>query len=987
MSDEPSFGVWLRRQRKSHDWTQAELAQRVGCALGTVRKLETDEARPSKQLAERMAHILGIAGEDVAPLVAFARGSADAPPAIRPPLAPAAPPPAATPALPTGTVTFVFAALDDSARLWERHPALMPGAIEQYRKSVRAAIAAQNGSAFQTTADGFAAAFARAPDALAAALGAQRALRAQEWGAIGAPLVQMAVHTGTADVRGDGYVGPPLSKAARLLAAAHGGQILVSRAVWELAHDQMPPGTELLGVGAYKLSNLSDPEHVFQLAAADLPSAFPPLRGLASQQANLPLQLTPLIGREREVAAVCALIRQPDARLLTLTGPGGTGKTRLAVQVASELVDMFPDGVCFVDLAPLTEPARVVATIAQSLAIRDSAERSSVERLATVLRERRMLLLLDNFEQVVDAAPDVGALLASCPLLTVLVTSRIVLHLSGEREWPVPPLTMPTLGRAVSRDQLSQYEAVRLFIARAEAVKPTFVVTNASAPAVAEICVQLDGLPLAIELAAARVKLFSPEALLARLDGRLDLLTSGGRDRPSRQQTIRNTIDWSYRLLDAPQQALFARLGVFVGGWTLELAEAVVLANGAAALAVAEGIAGLIDNSLVQERDQQGAPRFFMLETIREYALEQLAQRGEVVALRQRHLETYLALAEAGGERFWSGAQMAAIAQFEAEFANLSAALQWAEATGQTETLLRIATALSWFWVVRGYPKERRWLERGLAAVAAGAAVAAVTRAHATCMLGFVFSAYGDYAAALRHLETSSVELRALGDERGLVIALNELGDALLLQGAFARAEAVLTEAMELAQALDNPLRSAQARGYLGCSLSLQGDAERALPLLEASIAVYTQYGERQVLGYLLTMRALCWVRSGDLVRARRLLVDALTFLWESGNRWGIGYALNIVALTALIQRQMKVGGVLLGAAEAFLETVEMAMVPSARAEYDPAVAGLRAGLGEEQFQQIWAVGRALSLERTVEVALAYAIGGDANVGVELGEC
>src|SRR6266545_610699 len=461
--------------------------------------------------------------------------------------------------LPSGTVTFLFTDIEGSTHLWEQHPHAMPGALAHHDAILREATAAHGGVVFRTVGDAFCTAFASAPAALRAALAAQGALQDEPWGQTGPIRVRMAVHTGAVEIRDGEYQGQPLNRIARILAAGHGGQTLLSAATVELVRDDLPPGVELRDMGAQRLKDLTRPEQIFQLVAPNLPADFPALKTLDRRPHNLPAQPTTLIGREKEIASVCSLLRRADARLVTLTGPGGTGKTRLGLQVAAELLDDFKDGVWFVNLAPISDPSLVAATAAQTLGIKESASRSLLDQLKDYLCEKQILLLLDNFEQVADAAPLAGELLAGAPALKVLATSRMPLHLSGEREYAVPPLGLPPAavrplrqaqGELLERSNvqafevdINQYEAVRLFIERAQAVKADFAVTNANAPAVAEICYRLDGLPLAIELAAARVKLFPPQALLARLGSRLKLLTGGARDLPARQQTIRSTID------------------------------------------------------------------------------------------------------------------------------------------------------------------------------------------------------------------------------------------------------------------------------------------------------------------------------------------------------------------------------------------------------------------------------------------------------------
>jgi hypothetical protein len=445
-----------------------------------------------------------------------------------------------------------------------RHLTLLRGATEVH-----------NGVLFKVVGDALQAAFPTAPKAVTAALAAQRSLLQEAWPVGTIPLrVRMALHTAAATPQDGDYLAPGLNRLARLMAAGHGGQVLLTLATQELARDALPPGSSLLDLGEHPLRDLYRPEYVFQLLHPDLPADFPPIRTLASRPNNLPVQPTPFLGREDQVARVVDLLNRDDVRLLTVTGPGGVGKTRLALQVAADVLDVFPDGVWFVDLSLLDDPNLVPAAIAGVLGVRDEGV-ALTDRLANVLGEKRLLQVLDNCERVVEAAPVVADLLARATCVKVLATSRTPLDAYGEREYPLEPLPLPDPAHLPTLEQLGQYEAVRLFIDRAQSVKPDFTITNASAPAVAEICSRLDGLPLAIELAAAHVKVLPPQALLKRLERRLPLLTGGARTRPARQQTMRDAIAWSCDLLNSEEQALFRRLAVFAGGCTLEAAEAV----------------------------------------------------------------------------------------------------------------------------------------------------------------------------------------------------------------------------------------------------------------------------------------------------------------------------------------------------------------------------------------------------------------------------
>jgi predicted ATPase/class 3 adenylate cyclase len=546
--------------------------------------------------------------------------------------------------LPTGTVTFLFTDIEGSTKLWEKNPEGMQAALARHDEVLRSAIEERGGFVFKTGGDAFCAAFPTAPDALEAALSVQRALLEEE-SEIGPLRVRMALHTGAAEERGGDYFGPPLNRVARLLSAGHGEQVLLSLPTQELVRDQLPAGAGLRDLGERRLKDLFRPERVFQLVASELPSEFPPLRTLDAFRNNLPVQPTPLVGREQEVAQVCERLRSPEVRLLTLTGPGGTGKTRVGLQAAAELLEEYEDGIFFVSLADVTDPDLLASTIAEALGVTEGGDQPPEELLKGYLRDREILLVLDNFEQVLEAAPLLDELLSTALHLKVLATSRAALRLYGEHEFPVPPLSLPDPKRPLPPESLTQYEAVRLFVERAKAVKPDFSVTNENAPAVAEICVRLDGLPLAIELAAARIRLLPPKAMLARLGSRLKLLTGGARNLPERQRTLRGAIEWSYGLLPPEERTLFARLSVFAGGRTLDAMEAICNPEGE--LDVLEGVQSLLEKSLIrQEEGPEGEPRFLMLETIHEYAREKLEESKEAEETKAAHAGYFLAMSE-----------------------------------------------------------------------------------------------------------------------------------------------------------------------------------------------------------------------------------------------------------------------------------------------------------------------------------------------------
>ncbi len=656
--------------------------------------------------------------------------------------------------LPTGTITLLFTDIEGSTRLLQQLGDRYESVLADCRRLLRRAFQAHHGQEVDTQGDSFFVAFARATDALSAAVEAQRALASHAWPEGTAVRVRMGLHTGEPSLTPGDYVGLDVHHAARIMSAGHGGQVLLSQTTHDLVEYDLPEGVSLRDLGEHRLKDLVRPIHLFQAVISDLPADFPPLKTLDTHSHNLPVQPTPLVGREREVATVCELLRRQEVRLVTLTGPGGIGKTRLGVQVAAELSELFVDGMFFVDLAPLSDPTLVVHTIAQRLGIWEGTGQSLLERLKEVLHKKQLLLLLDNFERVRRADVQVADLLTACPRLKVLVTSRARLDVRAQQLFSVPPLALPDTKQLHDLTALAQCEAVTLFLQRARAIEPNFQLTTANARAVTEICAGLDGLPLAIELAAARLKLLPPQALLERLAQPLHVLTSGARDAPARQQTLRNTIAWSYDLLSAQERCLFRRLAVFAGGCTLEAVEAVCEAPGDETGKVFDGVASLIDKSLVQQRAQrEEEPRLVMLETIREYALECLESAGETEAIRQAHAAYYLALAEEAAPELQGPQQATWLERLELEHDNLRAALEWFIERGgpgsSREMALRLGGALSEFWIVRGlFSEGRTFLERVLAGSEGVGASMKAKALSATANLAFMQSD-DDWAEAL----------------------------------------------------------------------------------------------------------------------------------------------------------------------------------------------------------------------------------------------
>jgi predicted ATPase/class 3 adenylate cyclase len=1043
------LGELFRRHRLAANLSQKDVANAVHYHHGTISRIEAGKLFPAKEIirsfisflslpeaetaelwhayeqgehmVERLAGQLNLTHQKPVPFVGEAQvTSSDQQPA---PVNHSVVPP------PTGTVIFLFTDIEGSTRLWELHPQSMPLALERHNVLLHHACEAYSGLIFKTVGDAVCAAFASARDALAAVLAAQRALNMEPWQQIEPLRARMALHAGSAEARAGDYFGPALNRIARILATGHGGQILLSRAAQELVCDDLPANVELRDLGIHRLKDLIRPEHIFQVVTPDLPADFPPLRTLDAHRHNLPAQPNALIGREQELAHVGALLLRTNVRLVTLTGPGGTGKTRLALQVAAELLDRFADGVWFVPLAAISDPGLVVSAIAQMVGIKEVSSQPLNAQLKRYLGPKQLLLVLDNFEQVGVAAPLVAELLASAPQLTVLITSRAVLHLSGEYEFAVLPLALPDRRHLPALEQLTQYEAVRLFIERAQAIKPEFVVTNQSAPAVAEICYRLDGLPLAIELAAARIKLYQPNALLKRLERRLPLLTGGARDLPVRQQTLLNTIAWSYNLLDAVEQRLFRQLAVFVGGWTLEAAEAVAselrieneklkkdrdtfsILN--PQFSILDGMTSLVNQSLVRPiQGIGGEPRFTMLETIHEFALEQLERNGEADMLRQRHTTYFLALAEAAAPELTGPHQRLWLSQLEQEHDNLRAALQWSCDQQLLETALQFCEALWRFWQFHSHLSAGRgWMEQVLAQ---SRSLELPVRAQVLCGAGWLAHNQGDHVQAQVLFEESLALARQLRDLASIGMALHGVGQIAADQGDYKQAYVLGDESLrvfrelgdieEIAWSFTHLSAFARAQGdydqakvfgeaglthfqkvghswgiaiallNLGYTAQAQGDTAEAATRLREGLVLLQELGDTASSAVALADLADIAVVQGDYAQAADLLRASLTLERDVGNSLTIAWCLTDLASVATAQGHMEQAARLFAAVATLRDTGDMQMDLPQQAEWDRNVATMRAQLGEAAFAAAWAAGRALSLNQAIVEALGAGI-------------
>jgi predicted ATPase/class 3 adenylate cyclase/DNA-binding CsgD family transcriptional regulator len=816
------------------------------------------------------------------------------------------------PELPTGTITLLFADIEGSTQLLKQLDERYTDVLAECRSLLRTAFHAYGGHEVDTQGGAFFVAFTRASNAACAAVEMQRAIASHAWPDGVAVRVRMGLHTDESSVATEGYVGLDVHQAARIMSAGHGGQVLLSQTTRDLVEHELPDGVLLRDLGGHRLKDSASSTHLYQLVISDLPADFPPLKTLTTSPHNLPIQPTPFIGREKEVVTVQQQLLREDVRLLTLTGPGGVGKTRLGLHVVTALSEHFADGIWFVSLAPISDPDLVIPTITQMLGLSDTGEWSPLEQLKGYLREKQVLLLLDNFEQVVSASLQVADLLTVCPQLKVLVTSRIVLHVRAEHEFTVPMLALPNLKRLPDLVALSQYEAVALFIERAQAVKPDFQVTNANAPAVAEICARLDGLPLAIELAAARIKLLPPPALLARLGQHLQLLQSSSRDVPARQQTLWHTIKWSYDLLTAQEQQLFRWLSAFVGGCTLEAAEAVSAALGDALLPVLDKVTSLIDKNLLLQTAQEGEePRLMILEMIRDFGLESLTEHQEMEMTRAAHAAYYLALAKEADSWLLGLQQAVWLDRLEREHDNLRAAMQWLlgqagneramQGERSMETALRLGGALGRFWSVHGHISEgRTFLDRALAA-REGIEVSVLAKALIYAAdLAFIQSDY-DHAEPL--LQESLALYRDLEDQHGTAFALSLLGSVAWTKGHMATARTLTEEALAISRQVDDRERAANALFILGLVSSSLGEYNRARGLYEESVAIHRALGNKRGIAHALSQLAqVLLVSQGDRARVNSLLEECLAVSQEVGFKEGIAAYYCISGQVALIE-------------------------------------------------------------------------------------
>jgi len=1033
---EVSFGEWLRHQRKAAGFTQQQLALQISCSTSALKKIEAEERRPSVQIIERLAEIFNIPQNERRAFLRFAHGDWQAAPSkvleetpwrLRSvePLLPTHEAQASTPnrrsALPTGTVTFLYTDIEGSTQLWKQHRQAIAAAHARHDQILREAIESNNGYVFQVVGDAFCTAFPTAADAVRAAVKSQMELDAENWGE--APIqVRMGIHTGKAEVQQDGFYSEfiTLSHVQRLMSVAHGGQVLLSFTAQELLQDDLPEDVQLRDMGRRQLKDWSRPEHIFQLVISGLRADFPPLSTPESFPHNLPVQLTSFIGRERELAEVKQLLS--NTRLLTLTGPGGTGKTRLALQIAEELLSSFADGVWLAESAPLTDASFLPQIIAGIFGLRELPNMPILTIVTDYLRAKQLLLILDNCEHLIEACAKLSDhLLRACPQLKIIASSREAMGIAGETAYRVPSLSLPDQAQ-ITREAALGFESVQLFVERASAANPKFHVTEENVSAVAQICHRLDGIPLALELAAARMRVFSTEEIVARLDDRFSLLTGGSRTALERHQTLRALIDWSYELLSNDERRLFRHLSVFAGGWTFEAAEAVC-----PDLDVLNLLTQLVDKSLVMvdmvDADaQENSTRYRLLEMIRQYASEKLLEADESRQAYARQMDFFLKFAEDAEFHLNGPHELEWILRLEGEDDNLRTAFKWA-LENDVEKALRLGNALHHFWSRHGHVVEGHHLlseavarARALPPAQGNAArerIAILIRTlNAIGLLGF---GKGDFPGAVQVFEEAVDLSRQIGEKRSLSQALSYLVNASVYLGFGERGYPRAEEALRLARELGDKFLLGMALINMAGTAALEhGDPKIAQAYGEEGLQLLKEQGNHWAIAYALLGMGRFAARLGNYTEARSRFEDCLplytklndrhrtimvrsevahlerrqghiaqakplyreTILeWQNlGHRAAIAHELECLAMIAKAQEEEQRAARLFGAAEALRENINTSMTPFERVEYDREVNDLRANMDGLTFVKAWAEGRVLTMEQAIEYALAMEI-------------
>jgi predicted ATPase/class 3 adenylate cyclase len=887
----------------------------------------------------------------------------------------------------SGNISFLFTDIQGSTRLWENNRQMMLQAISYHDELIRHIIETFGGQIFRTVGDAFCAAFSQPEQALTAALAAQKALYNWNWQDVEPLKVRIALHTGEAIPSNGDYQGQTVNFINALVSAAHGGQILLSGATYQALNGYLPPDCHLRDLGTRRFKDIEETDRVFMLVSPELPDRFPPLKTLDKRQHNLPTALTSFVGRDQEVSAVCEILRQSDTRILTLTGTGGIGKTRLSLCVGLDMLDEFQDGVYWVGVSDIRNLDLVLPALAQSLGIKENEVQDLRKAVQDFLVVRQLLLIFDNFEQITKAAGLLEELSQIAANLKILVTSRQSLGIGSEQIYDVPPLAVPT--ENFTPGKVAQYASVRLFWERAQFAQPGFELNESNASLIAEICVALDGLPLALELAAAHIREYELVEILAQLQaslGRLNLLNQGPRDLPARQRTLRGAIEWSYNDLTEKDQALLQRLAVFAGGWTLEAAVEVVtdeiLPNEEA---IKAGLQQLQAKSLIRRMNstrrstqtgelgsQLPKERFAMLQIIREYALEQLEQTGQLMFFYQRHRHYFLTMVETA-EAELKGAQQAEwVERLELERPNIRASLTSGLNENSNVTLeevLRIGGALSRFWQIRGYLNEgRSWLQQALANERLDQLDLAV-RAKAFNIVGILASMLNNYAEALHFWEQGLQLYRILEDMRGIANLLNNLGILAIQNNNLATAIKFLEEALTVSRKIDNRPAISNGLNNLGVLYLYEGKLEFAWNYLTESLQFQKEFGNQ--LGIAQNLTNLGWVRllEEHYFQSYELFSRGLEIARELDNKTVI--VNNLVAIAAAIglDSEMERAAQLFGATDTFQKSLETSLSEVEERFVQPIIEKVKAQLGETAWDQAFEEGSRLTLDEALELA------------------
>ena len=868
-----------------------------------------------------------------------------------------------------GVVTFLFTDIEGSTRLWEREPERMRPALAHHDAIAKAAVEGHHGVIVKMAGDGVHAAFNDPLDAIGATLELQQALTDPETTGGIALRIRCGLHAGVDERRDNDFFGRAVNRAARITSVAHGGQVLLSEAVAVLIRDRLPSNVSLRDLGSVRLRDLAAPERVYQVVHPKLRADFPALRALEATPNNLPQQVTSFIGRERELAEIAKSL--DTTRLLTLLGMGGIGKTRLSLQVAADVMDDYPDGVWFVELAAVADAQLVPQAVASVLGVKEDAGHPVIEALKKHVKDRRLLLILDNCEHLVEACADLAKqLLQSGPQLKILASSREHLHVAGETTYPVPALAVPDPSTVITPEVLTQYESVRLLVDRAIAALPAFQVTGKNAGAISEICRRLDGIPLAIELAAARVRALSVENIAARLNDRFRLLTGGSRTALPRQQTLRALIDWSYDLLTEHERTLFRRLAVFAGGWTVEAAEAVGAGGEIKQTDVVDLLTQLVERSLAVLESEGG--RYRLLETVRQYAQQRLNDSGEEEQTRAHHLAFYVGLAEKARPELVGPHQGAWLARLDLERENLLTAHAWCDKTEKGAELgLRLVHA------VKPY-----WLNRGLLGLGHRVTMEALTRAgaqeHSLARWGGLADAgqltffMGHYAEARKYLEESLGIARAIGDTRSVAAVLQPLGMACLGQGDVPTARGHLQEALTLARELGNKRELAAAINALAQLHRMEGELDAAEPLYEQFLTLARDLRDREIIAIGLLNLAMVSIGRGAGERAREMLLEVLSIAEEIGSKAAGQSLLDVAAGLGALREKWERTALFFGAAEAQTGQTGLHRDPADEAFLTPLIAMARAALGPAAFGAAEVAGHSLSYNEAITEARAW---------------